>query len=80
MADDEVTQALQALPEPQRMAVYYADVEGFRYKEIAEIMDMPLGTVMSRVHRGRRHLRKLLVDVATARGYLRKPEPVDAAA
>jgi RNA polymerase sigma-70 factor (ECF subfamily) len=67
--DDEVLDALRALPEGQRMVVYYADVEGFRYKEIAAIMDMPLGTVMSRLHRGRRNLRALLIEVAAARGY-----------
>jgi RNA polymerase sigma-70 factor, ECF subfamily len=69
MGDDEVLDALRALPEGQRMVVYYADVEGFRYKEIAAIMDMPLGTVMSRLHRGRRNLRALLIEVAAARGY-----------
>jgi RNA polymerase sigma-70 factor (ECF subfamily) len=51
------------------LVVYYADVEGFRYKEIAAILDMPLGTVMSRLHRGRKNLRALLIDVAAARGY-----------
>jgi RNA polymerase sigma-70 factor, ECF subfamily len=69
MGDDDVRDALQALPEGQRLVVYYADVEGFRYKEIAAILDLPLGTVMSRLHRGRRNLRALLVDVAAARGY-----------
>jgi RNA polymerase sigma-70 factor, ECF subfamily len=69
MGDDEVLDALRALPEGQRLVVYYADVEGFRYKEIAAILDMPLGTVMSRLHRGRKNLRALLIDVATARGY-----------
>ena len=69
MGDDEVRDALQALPEGQRLVVYYADVEGFRYKEIAAILDMPLGTVMSRLHRGRANLRAMLSDVAAARGY-----------
>jgi RNA polymerase sigma-70 factor (ECF subfamily) len=71
MGDDEVRRALQALPESQRLVVFYADVEGFRYKEIAAILEMPLGTVMSRLHRGRRSLRNLLVDTAVAHGYLR---------
>lgn len=71
MGDDEVRDALARLREDQRLVVYYADVEGLRYREIAFILDIPLGTVMSRLHRGRRALRTLLFDVATDRGYLR---------
>ncbi|MFD2394239.1 sigma-70 family RNA polymerase sigma factor [Dietzia aerolata] len=69
LPDDEIRAALAELPEEFRMAVYYADVMDLPYKEIAEIMDTPLGTVMSRLHRGRKQLRELLRDVATDRGY-----------
>lgn len=71
LGDDEVREALAKLPEAQRIAVYFAEVEGMPYREIAHILDVPEGTVMSRVYRGRRALRRLLVDVAAERGYLR---------
>src|ERR1700752_3302192 len=66
--DDEVKAAIESLPEQFRMAVLLADVEGFSYKEIADILDVPIGTVMSRLHRGRRALQKTLHDFGKERG------------
>jgi RNA polymerase sigma-70 factor (ECF subfamily) len=68
LPDNEIVEALMALPESFRMVVHYACVEGFRYQEIAEIMQTPVGTVNSRLNRGRRQLRTLLADVALDRG------------
>ncbi len=66
--EGEVKAAVEALPEQFRMAVLLSDVEGFAYKEIAEILDIPIGTVMSRLHRGRKALQKTLHDFGTSRG------------
>ena len=74
--DDEVKQALEDLPENFRLPVLLADVEGFSYKEIAEILDIPIGTVMSRLHRGRKAMQKALFDYAEQRGLV---APTDAA-
>ena len=69
IADKDVKDALAAMPEEFRMAVYLSDVEGFSYKEIAEIMEVPTGTVMSRLHRGRKLLKESLATYAKERGF-----------
>jgi len=68
LPDGDVKEALASIPEDFRMVVYYADVEGYSYKEIAEIIGVPTGTVMSRLHRGRKLLRVALADYAKSRG------------
>ncbi|MGQ0743996.1 MAG: sigma-70 family RNA polymerase sigma factor [Acidimicrobiales bacterium] len=68
LSEAEVKSAIEALPEQFRMAVLLSDVEGFSYKEIAEILDIPIGTVMSRLHRGRRALQKRLYEFGRHRG------------
>lgn len=69
LGDDRLRAALDALPEGQRTAILYVDVEGFRYAEVAVLLDIPVGTVMSRLHRGRRTLRRLLVDEGRGGGH-----------
>ena len=73
--DEEVKQALDELPEQFRLAVLLADVEGFSYKEIADITDTSIGTVMSRLHRGRKALQKALWEYARSRGLVSQEEP-----
>lgn len=71
LPDAEVKQALESLPDNFRMPVILADVEGFAYKEIAEMLDIPIGTVMSRLHRGRKQMQKALYDYAVENGIAR---------
>ena len=73
LTEGEIKDAIEALPEQFRMAVLLADVEGFSYKEIAEILDVPIGTVMSRLHRGRRALQKRLYEFGRSRGLVAEP-------
>ncbi|HEX6208891.1 MAG TPA: sigma-70 family RNA polymerase sigma factor [Actinomycetota bacterium] len=71
LPDEDVQAALASLPDVYRMAVILADIEGFSYKEIAAILDVPIGTVMSRLHRGRRALERALWDIVRERGVVR---------
>ena len=74
ITDGDILDALEALPEQYRTAVMLADVEGFAYKEIAEILDIPIGTVMSRLHRGRKKLQEQLYSFGVDRGYVDEPD------
>lgn len=76
MPEEVVKEALEALPEQFRLAVLLADVEGFSYKEISEITEVPVGTVMSRLHRGRKQLQSALYELARERKLV--PEPISA--
>jgi RNA polymerase sigma-70 factor (ECF subfamily) len=69
LPDEDIRSAMEALPDQFRTTVYYADVEGYHYREIADLTNAPVGTVMSRLHRGRRQLRRRLADVARQRGF-----------
>ena len=72
--DDDIVAAIESLPENFRLPVIYADVEGFSYKEIADILDIPIGTVMSRLHRGRKALQRKLWNLAVEHGLV-EPKP-----
>ena len=71
MMDEDVKRALDSLPHDYKMVVLLADIEGFSYKEIAEILDCPVGTVMSRLYRGRKMLERTLLEYARKYGYIR---------
>lgn len=75
--DDEVKNALESLPEDFRIPVLLSDVEGFSYKEIAEMLEIPIGTVMSRLHRGRKAMQKMLYEYARARGLIVEPVTIE---
>lgn len=75
--DDEVKNALESLPEDFRIPVLLSDVDGFAYKEIAEMLEIPIGTVMSRLHRGRKAMQKMLYEYARDRGLIVEPVTVE---
>jgi RNA polymerase sigma-70 factor (ECF subfamily) len=75
LIDSDIIEALDDLPEQFRLAVVLSDLEDFSYAEMAEIMDVPLGTVMSRLHRGRKALQKRLWELAQERGIIKTPPP-----
>ena len=75
--DDEVKNALESLPEDFRVPVLLSDVDGFAYKEIAEMLEIPIGTVMSRLHRGRKAMQKMLYEYARERGLIVEPLTVE---
>ena len=75
--DDEVKNALEELPEDFRIPVLLSDVDGFSYKEIAEMLEIPIGTVMSRLHRGRKAMQKMLYEYARDKGLIVEPETVE---
>ncbi len=76
MLDEDVQKAIDKLPPDYRMVVLLADLEGFSYKEIADILEVPVGTVMSRLYRGRRLMEASMLEFAREHGYLREREPV----
>jgi RNA polymerase sigma-70 factor (ECF subfamily) len=76
-SDDEVKNALEELPEDFRMPVLLSDVDGFSYKEISEMLEIPIGTVMSRLHRGRKAMQKMLYEYARERGLIVEPLTVE---
>ena len=75
--DDEVKNALESLPDDFRMPVLLSDVDGFSYKEIAEMLEIPIGTVMSRLHRGRKAMQKMLYEYARDRGLIVEPVTIE---
>jgi len=77
LTESEIKLAIENLPEQYRLAVLLADVEGFAYKEIAEMLEIPIGTVMSRIHRGRKQLQKELYEFGLSRGLVDPPEGED---